>query len=130
MKADPSDRSHRLPQCLTMIICTASASFYTACDATRHTETEPQPLRNISTSPIPRFEPREALIKFKREVSEERIVSILMDNHADIVTAIQPGRLYHVRILNDQSVESAISRLTSYEEIEYAEPNYRYETKK
>jgi len=43
---------------------------------------------------------------------------------------IQRGRLYHVMILDDRSVESAIAQLVSYQEIEYAEPNYRYKSQK
>ena len=57
-------------------------------------------------------------------------MSILKDNRTDVIAEIQRGRLYHVRILDDRSVESAITQLTSYQEVEYAEPNYRYETQK
>lgn len=70
------------------------------------------------------------LVKFKGGVSQERIVSILKDNRTDVIAEVQRGRLYHVRILDDRSVESAITRLASYREVEYAEPNYRYETQK
>jgi thermitase len=81
-------------------------------------------------SMAPRSVPREMLVKFKDGISQERIASILKDNRIDVIAEIQRGRLYHVRILDDRSVESLITQLTSHQEIEYAEPNYRYETQK
>jgi len=78
----------------------------------------------------PRFIPYEILIKFKEGISQQRIASILKDNRIDMVAEIQRGRLYHARIGDDRSVESAIAQLTSYQEVEYAEPNHRYETQK
>lgn len=48
----------------------------------------------------------------------------------DLVAEIRRGRLYHVRIIDDRSVDAAIAQLTSYQEVEYAEPNYRYDTQK
>ena len=70
------------------------------------------------------------LIKFKDGISQKRIASILKDNRIGVIDEIQRGRLYHVRILDDRSVESAINQLSSYQEIEYAEPNYRYKSQK
>lgn len=70
------------------------------------------------------------VVKFKNGVSPERIASILKDSQTDVIAELQRGRLFHVRILNHRSVESAITRLTSYQEVEYAEPNYRYETQR
>ncbi|MGE3977249.1 MAG: hypothetical protein AB7F94_06625 [Nitrospira sp.] len=81
-------------------------------------------------SPPPRFVPYEVLVKFKDGISQERITSILKNNGMDVIAEIQRGRLYHVRIVDNRSVESAITQLTSYQEIEYAEPNYRYDTQK
>jgi len=70
------------------------------------------------------------LIKFKMGISQERIALILKNNRIQVIAEIQRGYLYHVRVLDNRSVESAITQLTPYQEIEYAEPNYRYETKK
>ena len=78
----------------------------------------------------PRFGPYEMLVKFKSWVSQERIVSILKGNRTDVIAEIQQGRLYHVRILDDRPVESAITQLISHPEVEYAEPNYRCEMQK
>ena len=52
------------------------------------------------------FVPYEALVKFKGGVSQERIASILKDNRTDAIAEPQRGRLYHVRVLDDRSVES------------------------
>ena len=77
---------------------------------------------------MPRFLPYELLVKFKSGISQKRIEFILKDSRIDVIAEIQRGRLYHVKILGDRSVESALTQLSSYQEIEYAEPNYRYET--
>jgi hypothetical protein len=70
------------------------------------------------------------LVKFKGGISQERIVSLLKESRTDVIAEIQRGRLYHVRILHDRSVEAVITQLASYPEVEYAEPNYRYEAQK
>ncbi len=84
------------------------------------------PMKSMS----PRFIPHDVLVKFKDGVSRERIASILQENRIDTIAEIQQGRLYHARVADDRSVESVIARLSSYQEIEYAEPNYQYETQK
>lgn len=124
------DLSHRMTQLVTIMVCVAAVWLFTSCGATNRNETETHTLQKSSKHPAPRFIPYEVLVKFKGGVSPERIVSILKDNRTDVIAEIQRGRLYHVRILDDRSVESAITQLTSYPEVEYAEPNYLYETQK
>jgi hypothetical protein len=119
-----------MTQLVTIMICAAAVWFSTSCDATSRNVTERHALEPAIKSPAPRFVPYEVLVKFKGGISQERIASILRDNRPDVIAEIQQGRLYHVRILDDWSVESAITQLTSYQEVEYAEPNYRYETQK
>lgn len=104
--------------------------FSTSCDATNQNATTTDTFESPMKSPSPRFIPSELLVKFKDGISRERIASILKDNRIDVIAEIQPGRLYHVRILDDRSVESAINQLSSYQEVEYAEPNYRYKSQK
>jgi hypothetical protein len=70
------------------------------------------------------------MVKFKSGISQERIDFILKDSRIDVIAEIQRGRLYHVKILGDRSVESVITQLSSYRDIEYAEPNYQYEMQK
>lgn len=122
--------SHRLTQLVTILTCVSAVWLSTSCDATNRNETEPHALEPAIKSPPPRFVPYEVLVKFKDEISQERIASILKNNKMDVIAEIQQGRLYHVRIVDDRSVESAITQITSYQEVEYAEPNSRYETQK
>lgn len=124
------DLLHRIPQVIAIMSCTAAVWLSTSCDGTNHNLTEPGALGPPTKSLTPRFVPHEVLVKFKSGVSQERIASIFKSNQADVMAEIQRGRLYHVRVLDDRSVESVITRLTSYPEVEYAEPNYRYETQK
>lgn len=122
--------SRRMTQLVTIMMCVSAIWFFTSCDARNQNTTTTQTFERPMKPPPPRFVPYEVLVKFKDGISQERIASILKDNRIDVISEIQPGRLYHARILDDRSVESAITQLTSYQEIEYAEPNYRYETQK
>ena len=115
---------------VTIMMCVSAVWFYTSCDATNRNATERHALATAMKSPAPRFVPYEMLVKFKSWFSQERIVSILKGNRTDVIAEIQQGRLYHVRILDDRPVESAITQLISHPEVEYAEPNYRYESQK
>ncbi len=124
------DLSHRMTQLVTITVCVSALWLSTSCGATNRNETEIHTLQRSTQYPASRFIPHEVLVKFKGGVSQERIAFILNDNRIGVITEMQRGRLYHVRIPDDRSVESAISRLNSYPEVEYAEPNYRYETQK
>lgn len=119
--------SHRMTHLITSMMCVAALWFSTSCDAMNQNATTTQTFEHPKKSPAPRFIRHEVLVKFKDGISQERIASILKDNRIDVVAEIQRGRLYHGRISDDQSVETAITQLTSYQEIEYAEPNYQYE---
>ena len=112
------------------MMCVPAIWFSTSCDAKNQNATTAHTFEHPMKSSAPRFIPHEVLVKFKDGISKERIASILRDNKIDIIAEIQRGRLYHVRILDDRSVESAINRLSLYQEVEYAEPNYRYESQK
>ena len=118
-------RSHRIARGVTISICLSAVWIATPCDAT-----EPGSLEPSIKSPVLRFAPRDILVKFKHGASQERIALILKNNQIEVIAEIQRGYLYHVRVLDTRSVESAITQLKSHQEIEYAEPNYRYETKK
>ncbi len=118
-------RSIRIAQPVTIFLCLLVVWLSTSYDATKLGALEPS-----VKSPLLRFVPQEMLIKFKMGISQERIALILKNNRIQVIAEIQRGYLYHVRVLDNRSVESAITQLTPYQEIEYAEPNYRYETKK
>ena len=114
-----------ISQPVTILICLSAAWLPTSCNAT-----EQDILKPSLKSPAPRFAPQELLIKFKNGASQERIAFILKNTQFEVIAEIQRGSLYHIRVLDNRSIESAITQLTSHQEIEYAEPNYRYETKK
>ncbi len=118
-------QSAPIAQHIVIFTCLSAVWLSTSCDATAGRDLEPS-----IKSPVSRFAPHEILIKFKDGVSQERIAFILKTNQIEVIAEIQRGYLYHVRIASDRSVASAITQLTSYREIEYAEPNYRHETQK
>jgi len=124
------DLPHRVTRLVTIMMCVSAVWFSTSCDATNQHVTEPHTLAPPTKPPAKRFAPYEVLVKFKGGISQERIVSLLKESRTDVIAEIQRGRLYHVRILHDRSVEAVITQLASYPEVEYAEPNYRYETQK
>ncbi len=113
-----------------IMLCASVLWSSTSCDAMNRNATLLSTFEQPEKSSKPRFIPHELLVKFKNGISRERIDFILKDSRIDIIAEIQRGRLYHVRILDDRSVESVITQLTSYQEIEYAEPNHRYEIQK
>lgn len=124
------DLSHRTTQLVAIMMCVSVFLFSISCTATNQSVTERLALEPTTKSPALRFVPHEVLVKFKGGISQERITSILKSMRTDVIAEIQRGRLYHIRILGDRSVEFTITQLTSYPEVEYAEPNYRYETQK
>lgn len=112
------------------MMCVPAIWFSTSCDARNQNATTAHTFERSVKSPASRFIPHEMLVKFKDGISQERIASILKDNRIGVIAELQRGRLYHARVLDDRSVEAAITQLASYQEIEYAEPDYRYETQK
>ncbi len=120
----------RMTLLLTLTMCVSAVWLSVSCDATNQHLTEPHTFARPTKPPAKRFAPYEVLVKFKDGISQERIMSLLTESRTEVITEIQRGRLYHVRILHDRSVESVIAQFASYPEVEYAEPNYRYETQK
>ncbi len=116
--------SQRLTQFFIIMMWVSAVWLLTSCDTTSRNATATHAFEPSLRSQAPRFVPSELLVKFKDGISQERIVFILKENRVDVIAEMQRGRLYHVRILDDRSVESVISQLSSYREIEYAEPNY------
>ena len=111
-------------------MCASVLWFSASCDARNQNTALSPNVERPGKSHTPRFAPHELLVKFKNGISQERIDFILKRSRINVIAEIQRGRLYHVKILDGRSVESAITQLSSYQEIEYAEPNYRYETQR
>jgi hypothetical protein len=100
----------------------------TACN-----ETGIDPLRTTDPSGSGRTAapgPVELLVKFKPDVPVERVTAILKDTHTELITVLQGGHVYHVRVAGQQSAESVVKQLSAMPEVEYAEPNYAYHLQK
>ena len=65
----------------------------------------------------------EVLVKFKPTVSQERMDAILKESGTELIKMIQGIGVHHVRIVGKESVETVVTRLSAFQEVEYAEPN-------
>jgi serine protease len=74
------------------------------------------------------FVPGEALVKFKPAVSQERIDAILKESGTELIAEIKGIGVHHVRIVGKESVESVVKKLATFQEVEFAEPNFRFQT--
>jgi hypothetical protein len=72
------------------------------------------------------FVPGEVLVKFKPSVSQERIDAILKESGTELITEIKGIGVHHVRIVGKESVESVVKKLSAFQEVAYAEPNFRF----
>ena len=66
----------------------------------------------------------ELLVKFREDTSESRAAEIVSGEGALIVAPLKPKGLYHIRLKTGQDVKEAAKIFGSYQEVEYAEPNY------
>jgi len=65
----------------------------------------------------------EALVKFKPSVSQERMDAILKECGTERITVLKGLGVHHIRIVNKDTVERVVTRLSAFQEVEYAEPN-------
>ena len=72
------------------------------------------------------FVPGEALVKFKPSVSQERIEAILKESGTELIAEIKGIGVHHVRIVGKESIESVVKKLSTFQEVEYAEQNFRF----
>jgi general secretion pathway protein D len=66
----------------------------------------------------------EVLVKFRNGVAEERIREIVLKEGAVVVTESKMKGLFLIRLKQGQDVRDGIKIFNTYEEVEYAEPNY------
>jgi thermitase len=113
---------------LTLSVLLSSTSLLlTACD------TSSLPVSNLAETSTgramaPPFVPGEVLVKFKPSVSPARIDAILKDSGAELIAEIKGIGVHHVRIVGKESVESVVTKLSTFQEVEYVEPNFRFRT--
>lgn len=122
----PSPVSSGIRILLTLSVLLSSTSqVLTAC------ETNSPPVSKLVEKSAARemaqpFVPGEALVKFKPSVSQERIEAILKESGTELITEIKGIGVHHVRIVGKESIESVVKKLSTFQEVEYAEQNFRF----
>jgi general secretion pathway protein D len=92
-------------------------------DASQHEKlTENKKVEFAKTEDM--YKQGEILVKFREDITEEKISEIISAEGAAIVSALNPKGLYRVRLKAGQDVREAVKRFSEHKEIEYAEPNY------
>ncbi len=67
----------------------------------------------------------ELLIKFKKDVSDEKALEIISLKGASVIKYTDSIKLYHIKLKDGQDVENAVEEFSSDPDVLYAEPNYR-----
>ena len=113
---------------LTLRVLLSSTSlFLTTCEASSLPVSNLAESSTVGTMAQP-FVPGEALVKFKPSVSQERIDAILKESGTELIAEIKGIGVHHVRIVGKESVESVVRKFSTFQEVEYAEPNFRFRT--
>ncbi len=110
---------------MRFLMVIASLCFLAACENTspellRESAQKPSPIQALT----PRFVPGEVLVKFKPEVTEDRVAAILQEHGAELITEYKDLHVHRIKIARGASVELTVKRLSTLQEVEYAEPNY------
>ena len=71
------------------------------------------------------YVPGEVLVKFKPDVSKERIPTLLEEMGTQVIRVFENLEVYHLRITSGESTEAVIRKFSLLNEVEYAEPNYK-----
>lgn len=73
------------------------------------------------------YVPGELLVRFRSDIGTDEIEAVIRESGGtDIIEEIGPeeNRTYLIRLSPQTSVEEAIGAFESFDEVEYAEPNY------
>ncbi len=107
---------------LLSVLATGTSLTVTACETK-----DPQPTSRTESSTVTKmkrgFVSGEALVKFKPSVSQERMDAILKECGTERIALMKDVGVHHVRIVKKETVERVVSRLSAFQEVEYAEPN-------
>lgn len=109
------------------ILASGTSLIITACE-TSGSETADKTDRPTVTKMKREFVSGEALVKFKPSVSQERMDAILKECGTERIAEIKGMGVHHVRIVNKEAVEKVVTRLSAFQEVEYAEPNLLSQT--
>jgi len=71
----------------------------------------------------------EILVKFKKDVSVEKAMKIILNKDASLIGYLESIEVYHIRIREGGSVEDAVKEFSAVPEVQYAEPNYKIKMK-
>ena len=107
---------------LLSVLATGTSLTVTACETK-----DPQPTGRTESPTVTKmkrgFVSGEALVKFKPSVSQERMDAILKECGTERIAPMNDMGVHHVRIVNKEAVERVVTRLSAFQEVEYAEPN-------
>jgi predicted Fe-Mo cluster-binding NifX family protein len=107
---------------LLSVLASGTSLIVTACETN-----SPQTTDKAGTSTVTRmkrgFVADEALVKFKPSVSQERMDAILKECGTERIAMIKGLGVHHIRIVSKETVERVVTRLSAFQEVEYAEPN-------
>ncbi len=67
----------------------------------------------------------ELLVKFKEEVSRDRVLEIFSQQKATIIKYFEAINVYQIQLKSDRTIEDAIKDFSAFPEVLYAEPNYK-----
>jgi len=67
----------------------------------------------------------ELLVRFKDEITYEKALSLIAQKGASLIRFMDDINVYHIKLREGQSVESAIEEFSAMPEVRYAEPNYK-----
>ena len=107
---------------LLSILASGTSLIVTACE-TNDPQITGKTDRPTITKMKRGFVSGEVLVKFKPSVSQERIDAILKESGTELMKMIQGIGVHHVRIVGKESVETVVTRLSAFQEVEYVEPN-------
>ena len=107
---------------LLSVLASGTSLIVTACETNGPLTTGKTETATV-TKMKREFVSGEALVKFKPSVSQERIDAILKECGTERIAVIKGLGVHHVRIVGKESVETVVTRLSAFQEVEYAEPN-------
>ena len=112
---------------LLSVLASGTSLIVTACETNG-----PQTTGKTDTPTVTKmrrgFVSDEALVKFKPSVSQERMDAILKECGTERIAMIKGMGVHHIRIVSKETVERVVTRLSAFQEVEYAEPNLLSQT--
>ncbi len=107
---------------LLSVLVSGTSLIVTACE-TNGPQTTIRADSSTVTKMKREFVSGEVLVKFKLSVSQERIDAVLKECGTERIAVLKDLGVQHVRIVNKEAVERVVTRLSAFQEVEYAEPN-------